>query len=178
MNTIDNKMRLKLVLIFIPVAFFSMFFHELGHWIVGELLGNDMALKLNGASPKSGHYVDSNHVLYITSGGPIFTIILTMIFWFVIEKHKIMYAYAVVFFSFLFRLFPQVLKFDFQDEAKVSVLLGIGKYTIPVIVLVLLFLITWRAGRVLKLNYKDNLLFAVVSIVCMFLVVITDELLF
>jgi len=176
MKAFNNKEKLILFLIFIPVAYFSLFFHELGHWIVGEIFGNDMVLSLNGARPKSGQYVENTH-LYILFGGVCFTILLALIFWCVIEKYKIIYAYPFVILNFILRLLPQI-KFDFQDEAKISALLGVGKYTIVAIVLISLFLITWRASRVLKLNYKYNLLFAVVSIVCLLLVVITDELLF
>ena len=57
MKAIDNKVRIKLMLIIIPVAYFSCFFHELGHWIIGEILGNDMVLSLNGVRPKSGQYI-------------------------------------------------------------------------------------------------------------------------
>ena len=177
MTAIDNKTKLKLALIFIPVAYFSVFFHELGHWIVGEILGNDMLLSLNGVRPKSGQYIE-NTDLYVICGGVFFTILLTLISWCIIERYKVIYLYPVVFFSFLFRLFPQILSFDSQDEAKISAILGIGKYTISAIVLILLFLIVWRTNHVLKLNYKDNLLCTLVSIICIFLVVITDELLF
>jgi len=42
----------------------SLFFHELGHWIVGEILGNDMIFRLNGVSPKSGEYVENTHSIF------------------------------------------------------------------------------------------------------------------
>ncbi len=37
----------RLLLLFIPVAYFSYLFHEFGHWSVGELLGNRMEYSLN-----------------------------------------------------------------------------------------------------------------------------------
>jgi len=147
MKIFNNKV--KLVLVFIPITYFSFFFHEVEHWIVGEILGNDMALRLNGVSPKSGQYLENTH-LYILCGGVGFTLLLTIISWCVIEKYKFIYAYPVVFFNFIFRLFPQILKFDFQDEAKISALLEVSKYTITMIVLIPLLLITWRASYVLK----------------------------
>jgi len=179
MSAIDKKLRLKLFLIFIPVAYFSCFFHELGHWIIGEILGYDMFLTLNGSGIKNGQqFVENTHYLYHLFGGVCFTIFLTLIFWGVIEKYKVIYVYPFVLLNFIHRLFPQIIKFEYQDEAKISTLLGIGKYTIAIIVLISLLLITWRSSRVLKINYKDNLLFAFVSIICLLLVVVTDELLF
>ena len=175
MKIFDNK--IKLAMVFIPIAFFSFFFHELGHWIVGEILGNDMALRLNGVSPKSGQYLENTH-LYVLCGGVCFTVLLTIIFWCVIEKYKKMYAFPVVFFNFLFRLFPLIINFNFQDEAKISALLDASKYSVAIIVLTPLLLITWRASHILKLNYKDNILCVIASIISAFLVVITDMLLF
>ena len=51
-KTNDIKINLKLILLFIPVAYASYLFHEFGHWIVGELLGNDMTYSLNNASAR------------------------------------------------------------------------------------------------------------------------------
>ena len=174
MKIFNNKF--KMLLMFIPVAYFSFFFHELGHWTIGELLGNDLTLRLNGVSTKhGGDYLENTH-LPITLGGVCFTLLLTIIFWGVIEKCKLIYAYPFVFFNFFMRLFPQIMNFDVQDEAKISMLLGIGKYTIAIIVLISMFLITLRASYVLKLNYKDNLLCVIASLICVILVVITDNL--
>ena len=172
---IDNKV--KIALMFIPIAYFSFFFHELGHWIIGEVLGNDMILRLNGVSPKSGQYLENTH-LYVLLGGICFTLLLSLTSWFVIEKYKIIYLYPVVFYNFFMRLCPQIIKFDWQDEAKISMLLGIGKYTVAIIVLVGLLLITWRTSYVLKRNYKDNLLYVIVSLICTFLVIFTDDIFF
>ena len=116
--------------------------------------------------------------MYVLCGGICFTLLLTVFFGFVVEKYKAIYAYPVVFFNFIFRLFPQIMKFDFQDEARISALLEMGKYTITIIVLIPLLLITWRASHVLKLNYKDNIVCVIASIICTFLVVFTDILIF
>ena len=172
-----NTIRWKIALLFIPVAFFSLLFHEFGHWTVGEILGNDMGITLNHAFPKSGQYIGSKDNLYMLCGGPCFTILLAIIFWGIIEKYKIIYAYPVVFFNFFLRLFGNIIKFEWQDEAKISAILEIGRYTVAIIVLVPLLLITWRASYVLKLNYKDNLVCTGASLVAVFLMILTEDLL-
>ncbi len=55
----DDKGRIdiRFFLLFIPVAYCSYLFHELGHWSVGELLGNRMSYSLNYVWPTDGHYV-------------------------------------------------------------------------------------------------------------------------
>jgi hypothetical protein len=60
----DGKVELKLILLFIPVAYFSYMFHEFGHWTIGEILGNSMTFSLNNVSPQSGQYIDSNHSIW------------------------------------------------------------------------------------------------------------------
>lgn len=47
MIDIDKKTFVKLFLLFIPVSYASYLFHEFGHWIVGEALGNYMAFSIN-----------------------------------------------------------------------------------------------------------------------------------
>jgi len=76
----NGKVDLKLILLFIPVAYFSYLFHEFGHWTIGEILGNSMTFSLNNVSPQSGLYIESNHSLWVSLGGPVFTIILAYIF--------------------------------------------------------------------------------------------------
>ena len=84
----ENKLSLKFMLLFIPVAYTSYLFHEFGHWIAGEVLGNDMAYSLNNVWPKNGHYIDASHDVLVSIGGPAFTILLSLLFLLVIEKYK------------------------------------------------------------------------------------------
>ena len=98
----ETKLSLKFILLFIPVAFASYLFHEFGHWIIGEVLGNNMAYSLNNIWPRSGHYIDASHDLYVTMGGPAFTILLSLLFLLIIERYKTLYAYPVVLFQFVF----------------------------------------------------------------------------
>lgn len=81
-------------------------------------------------------------------GGPAFTILLSLIFLLVIEKYNSIYAYPIVFFQLFFRFFSLFFGgFGKQDEALISGMFNLGTYTAAVIVLLLLFLIAWRASR-------------------------------
>ena len=120
----DGKVDLKLILLFIPVAYFSYLFHEFGHWTIGEILGNSMTYSLNNVSPVSGEYLDSSHRIWIILGGPAFTIILALISLLVIRIYKTTWAYPFLFFQFFCRFFSLVFgEFGIQDEAKASQLL-------------------------------------------------------
>ena len=101
----ESKLSLKFMLLLIPVAFVTYLFHEFGHWIVGEVLGNNMAYTLNDVWPQSGHFIDARSEIYSSIGGPAFTILLSLLFLLIIEKYKTMYAYPFVFFQMFMRFF-------------------------------------------------------------------------
>ena len=168
----ENKLSLKFMLLFIPVAYTSYLFHEFGHWIVGEVLGNNMVYSLNYVWTQSGHYIDASHEVYVSSGGPAFTILLSLFFLLIIEKYKTMYAYPFVFFQMFCRFFALVFGgFGQQDEARISAILGLGAYTVAIIVLLILFLMVLRASYVLRINLKKNSYILTMSVLCNLLVI-------
>jgi hypothetical protein len=155
---------LKLILLFIPVAFMSYLFHEFGHWIIGEILGNDMAYTLNWVWPKSGHYVFAEHGLYVSIGGPAFSILQAMIALIVIEKFKTVYAYPFLFFPFFSRFFSLVFGgFSKQDEAHISASLGIWPGTVAILVIAILFFLAWRGSSKFKFGFEENSFFFLIS---------------
>ena len=167
-----NKNQLKLYLTFIPVAYFSYLFHEFGHWIVGEMLGNKMVFTLNYVWPKNGHYLHAGDYLLGSIGGPAFTILLALISLLVIEKYEIIYAYPVLFFQMVMRFFSLGFGgFARQDEARISSALGLGTYTLGIIVIIVLFLMVFRASRKLKIDLKQNGYYFTVSILCELMVI-------
>ncbi len=173
----ESRIDWRVALLFIPVAFLTYLFHEFGHWIVGEMLGNDMVLSLNTANARSGYYIDNAHVLYISMGGPAFTILQAIIFLAIIEKSKSIYAYPVVFFAAFSRFFSVVFGgFSLQDEARISSMLDINIYTVAIIVLLVLFLIVWRSSYLLKLNLKAIGYFTILSTLSILLVIGVNEL--
>ena len=168
----DKKILVRLFLIFIPIAYLTYLFHEFGHWIIGELLGNDMSFSLNNVNVKNGHYIGENHKLLSSIGGPLFTILQSFIFLLIIEKYKTVYVYPFVFFAFFTRFFSLVFGgFENQDEAVISASLEIGKYTVAIFVVLILLLMVWRASKILKINLKYNCIFYAISTLCVLMVI-------
>jgi hypothetical protein len=174
-KNIVYNLDLKIMLLFIPAAFLTYFFHEFGHWITGEILGNDMAYSLNGVWPKNGTYLVAQHGLSVEIGGPAFSILQSLIFMLIIERNKSVYAYPFVFFPLYFRLFSLIFTgFSAQDEARISATLDTGTYTIAILVLLLLFLVVWRASFKLNYGFKHNSFFVVISTICLLIVEATN----
>lgn len=171
---VDKKILVKIYLLFIPVAYISYLFHEFGHWIIGEILGNDMIYSLNYVWPKSGYYLNESHNLYVSIGGPAFTILLAIVSLLIIEKYKTIYAYPVLFIQMVLRFFSLTFGgFSKQDEARISSIMGLGTYTVGIIVLIILLLIVLRASYKLKMDFKQNEYFFTVSILCELMVIAT-----
>lgn len=172
--TADKKILVRLYILFFPIAYFSYLFHEFGHWSVGEILGNDMMYSLNYVWPKAGHYLNESHNLYVSLGGPAFTILLALFSLLILEKYSTICAYPVLFFQFVLRLFSLVFGgFSNQDEARISSVMGIGTYTAAIIVLIILLLIVVRASYKLKIDLKQNGYFFTVSILSQIMVIAT-----
>lgn len=170
----DKKILLRLYLLFIPIAYFSYLFHEFGHWIIGEALGNEMMYSLNYVFPKEGHYLDESHNLYVSFGGPLFTILLSIFSLLLIEIFTSIYVYPVLFFQFTMRFFSLVFGgFAEQDESRISSILGLGPYTIGIIVIIILLLIVLRASYKLEIDLKHNGYFFSISILCLLMVIAT-----
>ena len=168
---------LKLALISIPIAFISYLFHEFGHWSIGEILGNNMAYRLNGAWPINGPYLNPQHGLYVGIAGPAFSILQALIALFFIKKFNSKYAFPFLFFPLFMRFFSLAFGgFNKQDEAGISASLGIGTYTVAIVVIVISILIIWRGAYKLKLGFKEINFFILISTLSDLLVIWTNSL--
>jgi len=100
-----NPIDVRFFLLFIPAAYASYLFHELGHWSVGEILGNRMVYSLNLVWPEGGHYAQESHALYVSMAGPAFNVIQAAIASLTIEKFRVLFAYPFAFFPLFNRIF-------------------------------------------------------------------------
>ena len=170
---------IRLMLVFLLAAYASYLFHEFGHWLVGTLLGNEMAMSLNGTWLKSGTFLKESHSLYFGIGGPSFTVLQAVIALIIIEKCKTLFAYPFLIFPFIFRVFSLTLGgFSAQDEAGISATLGLGKYTVALVVCSILLALVWRGSHVLKLNGMAVSGFIFCSVVLNLMVIATHVLCF
>ena len=173
----ESKINRKVVFSFIPIAFFTYFFHEFGHWTLGELLGNDMTLNLNNSAPRNGHFINDSHALWSAIGGPFFTIIQGLIFLLIVMITNSIYAYSIAFFAVFSRFYSIVFGgIDLQDEARIASMLNINKYLIAAIVLTIVFLILWRCNRIMNLKLKSVGYFTVIGVFAILIVIGINEL--
>ncbi|MCY1633266.1 hypothetical protein [Marinifilum sp. D737] len=174
----ESQIDWKIIILFLPIAFFTFFFHEFGHWTFGEILGNDMTLSLNNSTTSNGNFKDASHALWSAIGGPLFTIIQALLFSFVVWKTKSILAYSFVFVAVFSRFYSIVFGgiVLLQDETRIALKLGVNKYLISGIVLAILFSILWKCHKILKLNLKALGYFIVLGVFAILIVIGLNEL--
>jgi hypothetical protein len=171
-DLIESQINWKVILAFIPIAFLTYLFHELGHWTLGELWGNDMTLSLNNSAPIQGHFLNITGALWSAIGGPLFTILQALLFLLLVGLTKSIYAYSIVFFAAFSRFFSIFFGgINRQDEARIAEMLDWNKYLVAAIVLTILFTILWRSTRIIKLNGKAVGYFAVLGVISILIVI-------
>jgi hypothetical protein len=172
-----NPIDVRFFLLFIPAAYASYLFHELGHWSVGEILGNRMVYSLNLVWPEGGHYAQESHALYVSMAGPAFNVIQAAIASLTIEKFRVLFAYPFAFFPLFNRIFSLLFGgFSMQDEARIAVLLGTGTYVVAIIVVGMLLSIVVWCSHMLRIGFKANAYMVTMSTICQLLVIATYEL--
>lgn len=172
----ESQINWKVIIFFVPVAFITYLFHESGHWIFGELLGNDMTLSLNNSAPRSGFFIKESHALWSAIGGPAFSIIQALIFLFIVRITKSIYAYSIAFFAVFSRFFSIVFGgISLQDESGIATMLGTNRYLVATMVLMIMFLIIWQCNRILRLNMKAVGYFTVLGTLAILIVIGTNQ---
>ena len=170
---------LKTTFFLLIAVLFSFIFHEFGHWIIGEILGNKMAMSLNGTHPISGNYAHAWNRIFVLIGGPLFTLIQALVFLFLIKKFRNNLLYPFLFFPFIMRFVSSLFSIiQPQDEAIIGTLLNIGKWTLPIIITLILFYLCWTGSKVLKISWKLNLINFVFSLIFMVFVITIDKAIF
>lgn len=140
----------------ILVFFITNLIHESCHWLMGAALGFEMRFGLNTVSYLSPSEPWQRALADIA--GPAVTIAQGVIAYIVVMSSASPKIFAFLYAAFFMRLVAGLVSFMHpNDEARVSIFLGIGKWTLPVLVAAGLLVLVVRASRRLKLNWKDQL---------------------
>lgn len=175
MESIRSKIDTKYVMVFGIAVFFSWIFHEFAHWAVGEYLGYKMRMTLNSSYPVYGEYSKDLHYQIISAAGPVFTLCEAILVFILMMRKKLLLLYPFIFSCFYMRLFATIISIlNPNDEARISYAIGIGKFTLPLIMTGILFLLVHKISTVYKFDNKFNL--ANLGLVILFssIIILTD----
>ena len=144
------------VLLFVA-GFATFIAHEAAHWLAGVALGHEMVMTLNGTAPT--HAITATDHMWISAAGPAFTVLQALVAFALVRARDSIAAYAFLYFAAFMRFMATVISlFNANDEARVSSALGLGQWTLPILITVALAVLTWVGSRHLRLSWKTNLL--------------------
>lgn len=143
-----------LLFVAVPATFII---HEFAHWMTGELLGYSMMMSLNAVSPAEGVYRSAIDAMIVSAAGPLITILQAVIAYLLIRRSGRSVFYPFLFVALFMRAAAMLVSIaNPNDEARISMMLGIGTWTLPALVIAGLFVLTWMASRTLRLHWSVN----------------------
>ena len=146
------KLTLKYTAISMIAVFITFLLHELSHWIAGELLGYKMTMTLNSVSLAEGKYLKTWHETIVSAAGPVFTILQASTFYIIMRQNKDFLLYPFLFAPLYMRVLAGVMNFiNLNDEGRISNTLGIGTFTLSILVCMLLLFFVFKISK--KYNY-------------------------
>lgn len=150
-------------LIWVGLATFVV--HEAAHWAAGELLGYPMRPGLNSGVPLRPTTV--RDAMLISAAGPAVTILIALAAFRRVLATGSTTAFAFVIWAAFMRLVAAGLGFVMpNDEARISAGLGLGAWTLPLLVSAGLVALAWIAGRRVRVTWRTGLLcYLVLSLV-------------
>ena len=173
----DQKITIKYILTGIIAVIFTWIIHEFAHWLTSELFGYETIMKLNGTSPVIGENPTDLHKIFISASGPIVTIIQGLITFLLLKSRNWnKYLYLFLFTAFYMRILAGLMNFiNLNDEGRISALLKIGTFSLPIIVSGILFLMVYKVSKKYQLNWKFQLWTAIIIMVVSSILILSDQ---
>jgi len=152
----EQRINRKYILAGIVAVIFTWLIHEFVHWCTSELFGYEAIMQLNRTSTIAGENPTELHKAIISISAPIVTLLQGLVI-FIILKYRNWneYLYPFLFTAFYMRLLAGLMNFtNVNDEGRVSQYLGVGTFTLSIIVSGLLFFMVYKISRKYSLNWK------------------------
>lgn len=130
--------------------------HESCHWLMGAALGFDMRFGLNAVTYLSPTLPWQRALA--DGAGPAVTIVQGIIAYTIAMRSSSLKAFAFLYAAAFMRLVSGLVSVMHpNDEARLGMFLGLGKWTLPVLVAGGLIFLTIKASKRLQLRWKDQL---------------------
>ena len=174
--TTKKTINSKYILITAIAVVVSWVLHEFAHWTTGTLLGYEMGMTFNKAFPVSGKYNSDWHYQVISAAGPVFTLVEAFVVFLITQRKKPILLYPFLFTCFYMRLFAAVITIrNPNDEARISKSIGLGTYTLPVIIVAILAFLVYKISVKYQFSRKFNLINLGLVIFFSSVIILTDQ---
>lgn len=145
--------RFHLILFCVGIATFLV--HESAHWLTGVAMGHDMVATPNHV--RSSSPMDALDQALVSAAGPLVTIVQGILGFRLVRRNQSRPGFALLYMAFFMRLLAAGASlFNPNDEARLSQLLGLGTWTLPLVVVAGLLALLVSASRALRLRFSDQ----------------------
>ena len=142
--------------IMLVVGALAFLLHEAFHWLAGEALGYSMVYTPNRVWPESP--MTAGHFMLVSAAGPLFTYMQAALGYVLVKRRASHLGFALLYLAFAMRFLAMAVSFwNPNDEARISRDLGLGVWTLPFIVVSILFFAVVKASKQLNLSFRDQL---------------------
>lgn len=128
---------------------FTWLIHEFGHWITAKALGYSPVMTLNTVFIQERNYNSDWHQILVSAMGPVITIIQALVIYRLLSKkgwNKFLFPLLLL--AFYTRALAGVMNlFNLNDEGRISNFLGIGNFTLSIIISALLFWLVFKVSK-------------------------------
>jgi hypothetical protein len=174
----DTKNRPGIIfyLIMFLVVIVTMVMHEIVHWIAGTALGYEMYFQLTKAGLVDGVWRSEGDYALVSIAGPVFTFALGAFGAWLAIARRVRFGYELIFTAFMQRALAMGMSAIFipNDEARVSLYLGLPWWVLPLVFVAPLLALTIWASRALRFGWLVNFLCYVTVSLAFTLVVFAD----
>ena len=173
----DQRITIKYILVGILAVIFTWLIHEFTHWLTSELFGYETIMRLNGTYVVQGENENEWHSAIISISAPIVTVLQGLIVFVLLKSGSWnKYLYPFILTALYMRFLAGLMNFiNVNDEGRVSEFLGIGTFTISIIVSGLLFYMVYRVSKKHSLNWKFQLGTVLIIMFASSILILSDQ---
>ncbi len=151
-----NILKTSILVFFIMILTFV--FHELAHLLAAKALGENAIMSINRVRPVGGAWNNPNSATWVAAAGPALTV-LGGIFGFIWAVKRSSFrgaslGFNILLVAFVHRLLATIVSLNnANDEMRVSMSLGLGPWTLPILVTAMLLVMSIYAFKKIQPGY-------------------------
>lgn len=159
------------------VVCFSWGIHELAHWLAATALGYEAVMTLNTVYLKSGEYKQDWHWILVSGIGPLITILQALVvYWWLRQKGWNANLYPFLLLTLYTRLLAGFMNlFNLNDEGRISHFLGIGDFTLSIIVSAFLGVLVYKVSKQHRPGWRYQLLTLILIMIFSSVLILGDQ---
>jgi len=172
----NTQLSLKYLISIVIAVFFTWILHEFTHWITYQILGYEALMRLNKVS-LINESPTTAHAMIASASGPIITLFQAVIVYIFLKyKRWSIYLYPLLLTAFYMRFLAGLFNYiNPNDEGRISEYLGIGLYSLSIIVSSFLFYLVYDISKKNKLPVKFQIISVITVMAVSSILILLDQ---